>query len=45
MGSTERVNVHDPVVAESDEEIHKHVQEAAIQAKTAHMHVNLHVTD
>ena len=28
-----------------DEEIHKQVQEAAIQARATHMHVNLHVTD
>ena len=42
--STGRVDVHDPVVAETDE-ILKWVQEAAIQATAAHMHVNLHVTD
>ena len=45
MGSTGRADVHDPVVAETDEEIHKHVWEAAIQARTTHMCVNLHVTD
>ena len=32
-------------VAETNEEIHKHVWEAAIQARATHMHVNLHVTD
>ena len=41
----ERADVHDPVVAETDEEIHKHVWEAAIQARATHMCVNLHVTD
>ena len=30
MGLTGRVDVHNPVVAETDEEIHKHVQKAAI---------------
>ena len=33
------------MVAETDEEIHKHVWEAAVQAEAAHMCVNLHVTD
>ena len=45
LGSTGRVDVHDPVVAETDKEIHKGVEEAAIQVGAAHMHVNLHVTD
>ena len=45
MGSTGRMDVHDPVVAETDEEIHKCVWEAAIQTRAAHMCVNLHVTD
>ena len=33
------------MVAETDEEIHKWVQEVAIQARAAHTHVNLPVTD
>ena len=45
MGLTARMDVDDPVVAETDEEIHKHVQEAAIQTRATHVHVNLHVTD
>ena len=45
MGLTGRVDAHDPVVAETDEEIHKHIQEAVIQAKATTMCVNLHVTD
>ena len=40
-----RADVHDPVVAETDEEIHKQVWEAAVQARVTCMHVNLHVTD
>ena len=43
--SIERVDAHDPVVAETDEEIHKQVQEAAGQARATHTCVNLHVTD
>ena len=45
MGSTGRADAHDPVVAETDEEIHKQVWEATIQARATHMHVSLHVTD
>ena len=45
MGLTGRAHAHDPLVAETDKEIHKQVQEAAIQARAAHMHVTLHVTD
>ena len=45
MGSTGRTDAHDPVVAEADDEIHNQVWEAAILARPAHMHVNLHVTD
>ena len=45
MGSTGRADVHDPVVAETDKEIHRQVQEAAIQARSTHMCVNLHMTD
>ena len=35
MGTTERVDAHDPVVAKGDEEIHKQVQETAILARAA----------
>ena len=45
MGLTGKVDVHNPVVTETDEEIHKQVWEAAVQARVAHTHVNLHVTD
>ena len=45
VGSTGRADAHDTVVTEADEEIHKQVQETAVQARTAPMHVNLHVTD
>ena len=45
MGLTGRADVHDPVVVETDEEIHKQVQEAAIQARAVHMCVSLHVAD
>ena len=45
MGSSRRADAHNPVVAETDEEMHKQVQEVAIQAKATHMCVNLHMTD
>ena len=45
MGSTRRADAHDPVVAATDEEVHKHVKETSVQARTTSMHVNLHVTD
>ena len=45
IGSTGRVDAHDPVVAEADSEIHRKVQEAAIQATATHTHVNLHMPD
>ena len=45
LGLTGRVDVHEPVVAETDEDIHKQVWEAAIQTTAAHMCVNLHMTD
>ena len=45
MGMTERVDAHDPVVAEADEEIHKQFWETAVLATATHVHVNLHVTD
>ena len=40
-----RADVHEPVVAETDREIHKHVHKVGIYARAAHMHMNLHVTD
>ena len=43
VGIMERADVHDPVVAKADEEIHKPFQETAILAQAAH--VDLHVTD
>ena len=45
MGSTGRADAHNHVVAKTDKEIHKQVQEATLQAKATHTHVNLHVTD
>ena len=45
MMSTGRADAHDLVVVETDEEIYKLVQEAAIQVRAAHIHVNLHMTD
>ena len=45
MGMTGTVDVHDQVVADTDKEIHKHVWEAAVQARATHVHVNLPVTD
>ena len=37
--------MHDPVVVEADEDIHKQVWETAAQARAILVHVNLHVTD
>ena len=45
MGLMGRADAHNPVVAETDQEIHKQVQEVAILARVAHTHVNLYVTD
>ena len=45
MGTAGRADAHDLVVAEADEEIHKQVWETAVQARAAHLCVNLHVTD
>ena len=45
VGTTERADTHDPVVAKADEEIHKQVQETAILARATQTHVDLHVTD
>ena len=44
MGTIRRVDAHDPVVVEADEEIHKQVWDFAVQARATHVHVNLHVT-
>ena len=41
----ERVDTHDPMVAEADEEIHKQVQETVILARATQACINLHVTD
>ena len=40
-----RADAHNPVVVETDKEIHKQVKEATIQARATHTHMNLHVTD
>ena len=46
VGSIGRPDVHDQVVAVTDEEVHKQVQETDVQARAApHMCVNLCVTD
>ena len=45
VGMTERADIHDPVVAEADEEIHREIWEAVILARAAQACVNLHVTD
>ena len=43
VGTTERADAHDPVVAQADGEIHKPFEETAILAQAAC--VDLHVTD
>ena len=45
VGWTGRADAHDPVVVETDEEIHKQVQEAAVHARATLTHVSIHVTD
>ena len=45
IGSIGRADAHDPVVAEANERTHKQGEETAVQARAAHMHVNLHVMD
>ena len=45
VGTKWRADVHNPAVAEADEEIHKQVWETVIQARATHTWVNLHVTD
>ena len=43
MGTTDRTDAHNPVVAKEDNQIHKPVQETVTVASVAH--VDLHVTD
>ena len=45
IGTSERINTHDPTVAEADKRIHKEVEETAVQGCATHMCVNLHVMD
>ena len=45
VGTAGRADAHDPMVAEADEGMHQQVKDTAVQAQTAHVHVNLHVTD
>ena len=45
METIGRADAHDPVVDEADEEMHKQVWETAVQARPAHMWMNLYVTD
>ena len=42
---TERADAHHSVVADTDEEIDKQVQETVILVRAAQVHVDLHVTD
>ena len=39
IGTIGKTDAHDPVVAEANERIHKHVKEMAVQAWATHMHV------
>ena len=43
VGTMERADAHDPVVAQADEEIHKPIQETVILTQAAC--IELHVTD
>ena len=45
IGTTERADAHDLMVAGADKGIHQQVKETAVQAQTAHVHVALHVMD
>ena len=45
MGLTKRVDVHDLVVTEADEEIHKQVWKTVVLARATQACVNLHVSD
>ena len=44
MGMPERADAHHPAVVDTDEEIHKQVQESMILARTTQVHADLHVT-
>ena len=44
MGTTERANAHNPVVAKADEEIHEQVQGTVVLTRATQANVNLHVT-
>ena len=43
IGTAGRADAHVPMVAETDEKIHKQVEETAVQVWATHMHVNLYV--
>ena len=43
IGTIGRADAHDLAVANTDEEVHKQVEEIAVPARAIHMHVNLHV--
>ena len=45
VGTIGRADAHDLVVAETNERMHKQVEENAVQARATHMHVNWHVTE
>ena len=45
MGTIGNEDAHDPVVAETDEEVHKQVWGTAVQARATHACVNLHLTN
>ena len=45
MGTRGRADAHDLAAAKANEDIHKQVQETAVQTRATHAHVNLHVTD
>ena len=45
VGTAGRADAHDLTVAEADKGIHQQVKETAVQAWTAHAHVNFHVMD
>ena len=45
IGTSGRADTHHLMVAEADKRIHKEVEEAAVQARATHTHVNFDVTD
>ena len=45
IGTAERSDTYDPMMAKADKTIHQQVEETAVQGCTTHMHVNLHVID